>query len=541
METVTLTIDGRQVTVEKGKTVLAGRHRARHLGPLLLLSPRPRRRRLLPRLHRQDREDAEAADVVLDDVHRRHGGARRTRPEVEAARASVFEFLLINHPLDCPVCDKGGECPLQDFSYTFGPERSRMEFPRRVFDGEGVKADVDFGPTLMLNRNRCILCTRCVRFMREIDGDAQIGIVDRGYGSEIATFEEAGRHLAALGQPDGRVPGRRDHHARLPLQVAAVGQPARRGHDLHALLEGLQHDGVDQGQARVGQGRAAHPHDAAAQPGRQRLLDVRHRPLRLPLGRRRPAAAPAAPAARRLARRRALGRCAGRREGRGRRGRRRRRDVHFLVSAHASLEELFVLRADLRPAHRRRHVRLAPPREAAAGRDEVQDSRRSMRRTSAARATSASPSATAAARPTCRPAGRRRRRPGPGALRLRSRARTARSATRTGSWRRGRPARSRRSSCRACCTRRWPTRPTSSCPARRSSRRTRPTRTDRARAGRLARHPPPGDAVEDWQILVEARRGVRRHVELRVVGAPCARPSRSALDARAGLRGARRP
>jgi NADH-quinone oxidoreductase subunit G len=67
-----------------------------------------------------------------------------------------------------------------------------MEFPRRVFDGEGVKADVDFGPTLMLNRNRCILCTRCVRFMREVDGDAQIGIVQRGYGSEIATFEERG-------------------------------------------------------------------------------------------------------------------------------------------------------------------------------------------------------------------------------------------------------------------------------------------------------------------------------------------------------------
>ena len=49
----------------------------------------------------------------------------------------MFEFLLINHPLDCPVCDKGGECPLQDFSYTFGPDQSRMEFPRRVFDGDG--------------------------------------------------------------------------------------------------------------------------------------------------------------------------------------------------------------------------------------------------------------------------------------------------------------------------------------------------------------------------------------------------------------------
>jgi NADH-quinone oxidoreductase subunit G len=119
--------------------------------------------------------------------------------EVVTARAGVFEFLLINHPLDCPVCDKGGECPLQDFSYTFGPDQSRMEFPRRVFDGEGVRGDVDFGPTLMLNRQRCILCTRCVRFMRDVDADAQINIIDRGYGSEIATFQEEGVHTLISG------------------------------------------------------------------------------------------------------------------------------------------------------------------------------------------------------------------------------------------------------------------------------------------------------------------------------------------------------
>ena len=68
-----------------------------------------------------------------------------------------------------------------------------------MFDGEGVRADVDFGPTLMLNRNRCILCTRCIRFMREVDGDAQIGIVDRGNGSEIATFNEQGVHSLLSG------------------------------------------------------------------------------------------------------------------------------------------------------------------------------------------------------------------------------------------------------------------------------------------------------------------------------------------------------
>src|SRR5688500_17697214 len=124
----------------------------------------------------------------------------RDRDVVEA-RAGVFEFLLTNHPLDCQVCDKGVECPLQDFSYTFGPAESRMDFPRRTFDGEGVKADVDFGPTLMLNRNRCILCTRCVRFMKEIDSDAQIGIVDRGAGSEIATFQEQGVHSLISGNP----------------------------------------------------------------------------------------------------------------------------------------------------------------------------------------------------------------------------------------------------------------------------------------------------------------------------------------------------
>ena len=185
--------------------------------------------------------------------------------EVVAARAGVFEFLLINHPLDCPVCDKGGECPLQDFSYTFGPDQSRMEFPRRVFDGEGVKGDVDFGPTLMLNRQRCILCTRCVRFMRDVEGDAQINIIDRGYGSEIATFQEEGVHSLHFGQPDGRLPGRRDHDARLPLQVAPVGQPECRRHDLHAVLERLQHDGVAQSQTRMGQGIAADPVHAALQ------------------------------------------------------------------------------------------------------------------------------------------------------------------------------------------------------------------------------------------------------------------------------------
>ena len=292
METVTLTIDGRPVTVEKGKTVLQAAIESGISVPYYCYHPGisidGSCRVCIVKIEKMPKLQTSCSTVCTEGmvVHTRS-------PEVTAARAGVFEFLLINHPLDCPVCDKGGECPLQDFSYTFGPDQSRMEFPRREFDGDGVKADVDFGPTLMLNRNRCILCTRCVRFMRDVDADAQINIIDRGYGSEIATFQEEGVHSLHLGQPDGRLPGRRDHDARLPLQVAAVGQPERRRHDLHAVLEGLQHDGVAEGEAGVGEGLAADPLHAALQPRRQRLLDVRHRPVRLPLdrGRRSPAAA----------------------------------------------------------------------------------------------------------------------------------------------------------------------------------------------------------------------------------------------------------
>jgi NADH-quinone oxidoreductase subunit G len=191
METVTLTIDGQQVTVEKGKTVLQAAIEAGISVPYYCYHPGLKVdgscRVCIVKIEKMPKLQTSCSMVCTD------GMVVSTRDsETTAARAGVLEFLLVNHPLDCPVCDKGGECPLQDFAYTFGPAESRMDFPRRVFDGEGVKGDVDFGPTLMLNRQRCILCTRCIRFMREIDTDAQIGIVDRGNGSEIATFREEG-------------------------------------------------------------------------------------------------------------------------------------------------------------------------------------------------------------------------------------------------------------------------------------------------------------------------------------------------------------
>jgi NADH-quinone oxidoreductase subunit G len=198
MDTVTLTIDGRQVTAEKGKTVLQAAIESGIKIPYYCYHPGlgidGSCRVCIVKIEKMPKLQTSCSTPIADGMV-----VSTNAPDVVEARAAVLEFLLINHPLDCPVCDKGGECPLQDFSYSFGPNESRMEFPRRVFDGEGVRADVDFGPTLMLNRNRCILCTRCVRFMREIDSDAQIGIADRGYGSEIATFRDEGVHSLLSG------------------------------------------------------------------------------------------------------------------------------------------------------------------------------------------------------------------------------------------------------------------------------------------------------------------------------------------------------
>jgi NADH-quinone oxidoreductase subunit G len=198
MDTVTLTIDGTAVTVEKGKTVLQAAIEHGFSVPYYCFHPGLKIdgscRVCLVKIEKMAKLQTACSTTCMDGMV-----VSTDAPDVVQARAGVFEFLLVNHPLDCPVCDKGGECPLQDFSYSFGRSESRMEFPRRTFDGEGVKADVDFGPTLMLNRNRCILCTRCIRFMREIDGDPQIGVVARGSDSQIATFNEQGVHSLLSG------------------------------------------------------------------------------------------------------------------------------------------------------------------------------------------------------------------------------------------------------------------------------------------------------------------------------------------------------
>ncbi|HEY2140790.1 MAG TPA: molybdopterin-dependent oxidoreductase [Solirubrobacteraceae bacterium] len=103
---------------------------------------------------------------------------------VKIAQQSIVEFLLINHPLDCPVCDKGGECPLQDITFGWGSGVSRFIEPKRHF----VKP-LELSPTIAIDRERCILCYRCVRFSQEIAEDYQLVLLERGAHSYVATFD----------------------------------------------------------------------------------------------------------------------------------------------------------------------------------------------------------------------------------------------------------------------------------------------------------------------------------------------------------------
>lgn len=103
-------------------------------------------------------------------------------PYVQEARKGALEFLLINHPLDCPICDQGGECDLQDITVAYGKDKSRFSFYKRAVQPK------DFGPLIKTDMNRCIHCTRCVRFATEVAGIPHMGAVGRGEHTEIVSM-----------------------------------------------------------------------------------------------------------------------------------------------------------------------------------------------------------------------------------------------------------------------------------------------------------------------------------------------------------------
>jgi NADH-quinone oxidoreductase subunit G len=141
--------------------------------------------------------------------------ARTSQMAAEAQNATL-EFILVNHPLDCPVCDKGGECPLQDLTFRYGPGNTRMSFDKHTFE-----KPIPISPTISLDRERCILCYRCTRFSESVSEDGQLVAAARGANSVITTFED----LPYSGAFTGNVTELCPVGALLPTQYRFEGRP----------------------------------------------------------------------------------------------------------------------------------------------------------------------------------------------------------------------------------------------------------------------------------------------------------------------------
>lgn len=179
----TLTVDGVEVTVEQGATILQACEEAGAEIPRFCyherLSIAGNCRMCLVEMEKAPKLVASCAMPAGD------GMVIHTNSEkVKTGREGAMEFLLINHPLDCPICDQGGECDLQDQSMAYGSGQSRYDEQKRA-----VK-EKNMGPLIKTTMTRCIHCTRCVRFATEVAGVDELGAINRGEGTEIATYLE---------------------------------------------------------------------------------------------------------------------------------------------------------------------------------------------------------------------------------------------------------------------------------------------------------------------------------------------------------------
>ncbi|MEY2458321.1 MAG: NADH-quinone oxidoreductase subunit [Acidimicrobiaceae bacterium] len=185
-EDITLTVNGREITAPKGQLVIAAAEQHGVFIPRFCYHPRM--------------NSVGMCRMCIVDIDTGRGPALLPACMIEVApdmkvdtesattkkaQDGVLEFLLINHPLDCPVCDKGGECPLQDNAYAYGPGESRFVEEKRHFEKPIPVSDVVF-----LDRERCILCDRCTRFADEVAGDPLIHFQNRGNETEVNTFPD---------------------------------------------------------------------------------------------------------------------------------------------------------------------------------------------------------------------------------------------------------------------------------------------------------------------------------------------------------------
>jgi len=186
-ELVTVTIDGREIQVPKGQGMIETALDAGIEIPVFCYEPRLGApvgacRMCLCEVEGMPKLQAACTMTAQEGLVL---STAQTSSKAAEGQNAVLEFILLNHPLDCPDCDKGGECPLQDLTFRWGPGSTRMRFPKRTFD-----KPIPVSPLIALDRERCILCYRCTRFSETVAEDAQLVAIDRGAGSIIATFED---------------------------------------------------------------------------------------------------------------------------------------------------------------------------------------------------------------------------------------------------------------------------------------------------------------------------------------------------------------
>ena len=179
---IPVTIDGKEVAVPKGTLIIRA---AEQLGIEIprfcdhpYLAPAGACRQCYVRIEGQPKLTTSCTVTVAPGMVVQ---TQATSDEVREAQVANLEFLLLNHPLDCPVCDRGGECPLQDQALAYGPGESRFREAKRVF-----AKPIPLSPLVNLDRERCVLCARCTRFCDEISGDRFIELYARGAGERVS-------------------------------------------------------------------------------------------------------------------------------------------------------------------------------------------------------------------------------------------------------------------------------------------------------------------------------------------------------------------
>ncbi|WP_066582291.1 NADH-quinone oxidoreductase subunit G [Cellulomonas timonensis] len=212
VDAVTFTIDGLEVAVPKGTLVIRAAEQVGIQIPRFcdhpLLAPAGACRQCLVEVWAPGRDGKLAkmpkpqASCTLEASPGMQVKTQHTSPEADKAQHGVMELLLINHPLDCPVCDKGGECPLQNQAMSNGRATTRFVDVKRTFP-----KPIAISTQILLDRERCILCQRCTRFSKEIAGDAFIDLQKRGANQQIGRFApEVLGFEAPAGAPSGEVP-----------------------------------------------------------------------------------------------------------------------------------------------------------------------------------------------------------------------------------------------------------------------------------------------------------------------------------------------